>query len=65
MLDTNEAQRNDLRREPVVKLLSKEKKGHRLELYERCAIACDMTCIAEGERDRIFWNLPPHGIRSL
>ena len=48
-----------------MKLLSKEKKGPRLELYERCAIACDVTCIAEGERDRIFWNLPLAGTRSL
>ena len=65
MLDTNEAQRNDLRREPVVKLLSKEKEGPRLELNEYYAIACDMTCIAEGERDRVFWNLLSYGFRSL
>jgi hypothetical protein len=48
-----------------MKLLNKEKEGPRLELYECCAIACDVTCIADCERDRIFWNLPLHGFRSL
>lgn len=48
-----------------MKLLSKEKEGPRLELNENYAIACDMTCIAEGERDRVFWNLLSYGFRSL
>ena len=48
-----------------MKLLNKEKEGPRLELYECLAIACDVTCIAVGERDRVFWNLLPYGFRSL
>jgi hypothetical protein len=37
----------------------------RIELCERCATACDATCTAENERDRIFENLLRYGYRPL
>ena len=48
-----------------MKLLNKEKEGPRIELNECYAITCDVICIVEGERDRVFWNLRPYGFRSL
>ncbi len=46
-------------------LFRKDKSEPRIEFCERCAIACDATCIVEGERDRIFESLLRYGYRSL
>lgn len=46
-------------------LFRRDKSEPRIELCERCAIACDATCIAENERNRIFENLLRYGYRPL
>lgn len=48
-----------------MRLFNTDKKELRIEFCERCAIACDATCIAENERDRIFENLLRYGYRPL
>jgi hypothetical protein len=48
-----------------MKLNHEERKALRIEFCERCATACDATCIAENERNRIFENLLRYGFRPL
>jgi len=48
-----------------MKLFRKDKRELRIEFCESCATACSATCIAEGERDRIFENLLRYGYRPL
>ncbi|MGD0166422.1 MAG: hypothetical protein ABSC51_03915 [Gaiellaceae bacterium] len=48
-----------------MKLNNEEKRALVAEFCERCAIACDATCVAEGERDRIIQNLLRYGLRPL
>jgi hypothetical protein len=48
-----------------MRLLGKNKKARRIEFCDRCANACDATCIVEGERDRIFESLLRYGYRQL
>jgi hypothetical protein len=45
-----------------MKLLGKSKREPRIEFGDRCVTACDATCIAEAERDRMFENLLRYGI---
>jgi len=47
-----------------MKLLGK-RRGTKDEFGDRCVTACDATCIAEAERDRIFENLLRYGYRPL
>jgi hypothetical protein len=42
-----------------------EKQELRVEICERCALACDAACVAEAERDRFFTGLLRYGIRPL
>jgi hypothetical protein len=48
-----------------MKLFQRTTDKPRLELCERCATACDATCIAELERNRIFENMLRYGYRPL